>query len=49
MRIKFTEDPLAWIGVRTWPFVMTHRLARRRGRNVIIVACIAFFLWATRS
>lgn len=47
-KIQFTEDPFAWIGVRTWPFVMTQRLARIHG-IFVATGLLTLFLILTET
>lgn len=37
MGLKFTEEPFAWIGSRTWPWVQPHHQAKLWGKCVVLV------------
>lgn len=49
MKLRFIEEPLAWIGIHTWPALLTYRQARARGRNTLIAAVLVagYLTWRT--
>lgn len=41
MRVSFWEEPITWLGVKTWPFVMLRSRARLHGYFVLAAILVA--------